>query len=287
MMKDLIRLCRPAHAVKNLLVLLPPFFGHRILEKDVLSSAFLTFCSFSLIASVVYVFNDIVDRDKDKLHPTKCNRPIASGKVSVKAAWAMIVLLLCCGYGLIFFAKEKTASFILLSIYLLLNIGYSLFLKNYPIVDLFVLASGFVLRVYYGGTWFNIPISPWLFLCVFCGALWFITGKRRNELLYAGNKKDTRSVLGKYTVDYLNSSYYLLCAVSIVFYSLWTILGHETNIALQISIPVVIFILFRYNYVIETTDTDGDPVSMLIKDKLFLLLSLVFGVISYIGIYLL
>jgi len=268
-------------------VLLPPFFGHRILEQDVMSSSFLAFCSISLIASVIYVFNDIVDKDKDKLHSTKCNRPIASGKVSVKAAWAMIVLLLCCGYGLIFFAKEKTASVILLSIYLLLNIGYSLFLKNYPIVDLFVLASGFVLRVYYGGTWFNIPISPWLSLCVFCGALWFITGKRRNELLYAGKKRDTRSVLEHYTVDYLNSSYYLLCAVSIVFYSMWTILGHETNIALQISILVVIFILFRYNYVIETTDTDGDPVSMLIKDKLFLLLSLVFVVISYIGIYML
>jgi len=286
-MNNLIKLCRPAHAVKNLLVLLPPFFAHRILEKDVPLSSFLALCSFSLIASVVYVFNDLVDKDKDKLHPRKCNRPIASGKVSVKTAWGLIIVLLCCGYGLIFFATEKTATIILLSIYLFLNVAYSLFLKNYPIVDLFVLASGFILRVYYGGTWFDIPISPWLFLCVFCGALWFITGKRRNELLYAGKMGETRSVLKKYTVDYLNSSYYLLCAITIVFYSLWTILGHQTNIALQISIPVVIFILFRYNYVIETTDADGDPVSMLLKDKLFFLLSLLFAAISFVGIYLL
>ncbi len=286
-MNNLIKLCRPAHSVKNLLVLLPPFFAHRILEKDIPLSSFLAFCSFSLIASVVYVFNDLVDKDKDKLHPRKCNRPIASGKVSLKTAWGLIIVLLCCGYGLIFFATGKTASIILLSIYLFLNVAYSLFLKNYPIIDLFVLASGFVLRVYYGGTWFDIPISPWLFLCVFCGALWFITGKRRNELLYAGKKGETRSVLKKYTVDYLNSSYYLLCAISIVFYSLWTILGHKSNVALQISIPVVIFILFRYNYVIETTDADGDPVSMLLKDKLFFLLSLVFAAITFVGVYLL
>ena len=283
-MNNLIKLCRPTHAVKNLLVLLPPFFAQKILEKDVLLSSFLTFCSFSLIASVVYVFNDLIDKDNDKLHPSKCNRPIASGKVSVKSAWGLIIVLLCCGYGLIFFTTQKTASIILLSSYLFLNIGYSLFLKNSPIIDLFVLASGFVLRVYYGGTWFNIPISPWLFLCVFCGALWFATGKRRNELLYAG-EGETRPVLKKYTLGYLNSTYYLLCAIAIIFYSLWTILGHKTNYALQISIPVVIFILFRYNFVIETTDADGDPMSMLLKDKLFLLLSLIFAVICFVGIY--
>ena len=284
-MNSFIKLCRPAHIVKNILILFPPFFAQRILEKEVLFSSFFAFCSFSLIASVVYVFNDLVDKDKDKLHPSKRNRPIASGKVSVKSAWLLIIVLLCCGYGLSFFAKDKIASSILLSIFLFINIAYSLSLKNYPIIDLFVLASGFVLRVYYGGTWFNISISPWLFLCVFCGALWFITGKRRNELLYAGKKGETRPVLKKYTLEYLNSSYYLLCAISIIFYSLWTVLGRKTNCALQMSIPVVIFILFRYNFVIETTDADGDPVFMLLKDKLFLLLSLFFAAISFIGIY--
>lgn len=286
-MYNLIKLCRPAHAIKSLLVFLPPFFAQKILEKEVLLSSFFAFCSFSLIASVVYVFNDLVDKDLDRLHPRKCNRPIASGKVAVKSAWMLIILLICCGYGLIFFATEKVSSIILLSIYLFINIAYSLYLKNYPIIDLFILASGFVLRVYYGGTWFNIPISPWLFLCVFCGALWFIFGKRRNELLYAGKQGETRPVLKKYTVEYLNNSYYLLCALSIVFYSLWTILGRKTNYALQISIPVVIFILFRYNFVIETTNTDGDPMSMLLKDYLFLLLSLLFAAISFVGIYVL
>jgi len=283
--QSLIKLSRPAHAVKNLLVVLPPFFGHRFGGWEMLWGSVLALCSFSLIASVVYVFNDLRDRENDRKHPKKCKRPIASGEVSVTEAWGLIAFLMLCGGGLIFFSSGSLVCSLILLVYLLTNIAYSIFLKNCPVVDIFVLALGFVLRVYFGGAWFCVTISPWLFLCVMCGALWFATGKRRNELLHAGNDGTSRPVLKKYTMSYLNSSYYLLCGVSIVFFSLWTILGVRQNYALQFSIPLVIFILFRYNFIMETTDADGDPLPMLLKDKILMLLSLLFGIASFIGVY--
>ena len=147
------------------------------------------------------------------------------------------------------------------------------------------MATGFVLRIYFGGVWFSIKISSGLFLCVMCGALCFATGKRRNELLRLGNNGRTRNVLKVYTLNYLNNLYYLLNGITIVFFSLWTILGVQQNSVLQFSIPLVIFILFRYNFLIETTNADGDPLNMLLGDKILLLLSLFFAFICYIGIY--
>lgn len=285
MLKKYIILCRPIHAVKNLLIILPPFFGHCFGGWTILWESVLAICSFSLVASVVYVLNDLWDRENDRKHPQKCKRPIASGKVSVAEARGLIAFMMLCGGGLIFFSSESLVCSIILLVYLLTNVAYSISLKNFPVVDIFVLALGFVLRVYFGGAWFSVTISPWLFLCVMCGALWFATGKRRNELLHAGTNGTSRPVLKKYSMSYLNSSYYLLCGISIVFFSLWTILGGRQNYALQFSIPLVIFILFRYNFIMETTDADGDPLPMLLKDKILILLSLLFGIASFIGVY--
>lgn len=285
MFKDYIKLCRPVHIVKNLLIVLPPFFGHCFVNKEALQRGIIAVFSFSLIASIVYVFNDIRDCENDRAHPVKCKRPIASGKVSREEAWGVIAFLMIFGGGLILFSSRQLACCLILLVYLLTNIAYSVFLKNYPVVDVFVLALGFVLRIYFGGAWFNVVISPWLFLCVMCGALWFATGKRRNELLHAGSHGKSRPVLKKYTMSYLNSSYYLLCGISIVFFSLWTILGARHSYALQFSIPLVIFILFRYNFIIETTDADGDPLTILLKDKIFILLAFLFGIASFIGVY--
>ena len=174
----------------------------------------------------------------------------------------------------------------LLLVYLILNILYSWKLKNYPVIEILILASGFVIRAYYGGVCCGIVVSPWLFLCLLCGALSFAIGKRRNEMLRIPPPYSSRPVLNQYTLSYLNSSYYLMCGVTIVFFSLWTILATKQNSMLIFSIPLVILIMLRYNLIIETSDISGDPVTTLLKNKDLIFLSLLFALLSFLGVYL-
>lgn len=277
-----IKLCRPSHSIKNLLILLPPFFGKQLLCRQMLTDAVLAIISFSLVASVVYVFNDITDRDKDRHHPVKKMRPVASGKFTVKSAVILLFILLFSGLGMMWIFTGKWLIMVLTLFYLVMNIAYSCKLKNIPLIDIFILALGFVLRVYFGGMWFEIVISPWLFLCVFSAALCFGTGKRRNEMLYAG--KSSRPVLEKYTPGFLTNCYYLFCGVTIIFFALWAVLVIKKEL-MQFAIPVVMLIMLRYNLIIETTESDGDPVSVMLKDKLLLTMSLIFAVMSFAVLY--
>ena len=285
MFYDYLKLCRPAHAVKNLLVLLPPFFGHRLLESQTLKAAPWAFIAFSMIASAIYVINDMADAENDRMNPAKKNRPIASGRVSMRGAAILLVLLIAGGFAMLCLAHDMILTSVLLVVYFALNIGYSLKLKNQPVVDVFILASGFVLRIYFGGAWFGVVISPWLFLCILCGALCFALGKRRNEMLHINAPHLSRPVLSKYTQIYLTNSYYMFCGMTIVFFSLWTVFATNQKTMFLFTIPLVILIILRYNLIIETTDTAGDPIPTLLNDKALILFSVIFAALSFAGVY--
>jgi len=285
MIRDYIKLSRPKHVVKNFLILLPPFFGQKLLAPETLKTAAFAFLSFSAVAAAVYVINDLADVENDRRNDAKKNRPIASGRISVPKASVFAAILLIAGFAMLAFADHIIPTSILLLVYFVLNIAYSLKLKNIPVVDVFILASGFVLRVYFGGFWFDVVVSPWLFLCILCGALFFAFGKRRNEMLNIPPPYPTRPVLNRYTLQYLTSCYYLFCALTIVFFSLWTILATTQHTMFMYTLPIVVFIIMRYNLIIETEDTSGDPVSTLWADKLLIFLVLVFAILSFIGLY--
>lgn len=286
-MLTMLKLCRIEHWVKNALVFLPPFFLGVMFHREMMLAAVPAFLSFSLVASAVYVFNDLVDRERDRAHPTKCGRPIASGAVSTAAAVGLIAFLCVAGFAMLVWAHSPVCVAVVLALYLLVNVAYSVRFKNTPLVDIFLLASGFVFRIFHGGFFFGVEISSWLFLCIFSAALYFACGKRKNEIARMGADGASRTVLKFYTKKFLDAHYYMFCGLSILFYCLWTVTRTDQHAVgkLALTIPVMVFILVRYNYVIESDESDGDPVPVLLHDKWLILATLGFGVLNLVILY--
>lgn len=182
-----------------------PFFSGQFFVLWCIRSALIGFVSFSLIASAVYIINDVKDLEKDRIHPQKKNRPIASGRVSVPFSIliCMVLIIIAVILSSLFLKRMST---VFLFIYLILNIMYSCGLKNIPIIDIVILASGFVIRVLYGGYITDIEISEWLYLVIMCASLFMGLGKRRNELRQS---KGTRAVLKYYTESFLDKNMYV------------------------------------------------------------------------------
>jgi 4-hydroxybenzoate polyprenyltransferase len=272
-MKNYIKLIRPKHWIKNGLILIP-LICYGTLTKANIINIILGFISFSLMASFIYIINDIKDIEKDKNHPRKKNRPLASGKVKKSTAIIIALLLLIISFGLtIFITKDMTnLSIYFLLAYMLINIAYSMGLKNIVIIDVVLLAAGFILRVYYGAAIVDIEVSNWLFLTILNASLFLGLGKRKKEYI---NNKDSRIVLKDYNEEFLDKFQYLTLTLTIVFYSLWTI---EQSIKyLYISIPLLMLIFMKYCLNIEKTD-EGDPTTVLYNDKMLILLCLIYGI---------
>lgn len=218
------------------------------------------------------------DVEKDKKHSTKRNRPIASGRVSKSKAVA--VMLLCFFISSVLSAVLLNAKgTLILLVYFLLNVAYSMGLKNWPIVDIFILASGFLLRIIYGSSLTEIEVSKYLYLIVIAGALFMSLGKRRNELTC---QKDTREVLQYYTEAFLDKNAYVCVALIIVFYTLWTV--EFVDPRMMWTIPVVITILMKYSLDIEG-ESDGDPVEVLFHDKMLIALTVLYGMGVFVLLY--
>lgn len=281
-----IRLLRPEHWIKNILVLLPLVTAHKLYDVPLLIKALIGTAVFCLLSSVIYIINDINDIETDKLHPKKCRRPLASGAVSIPTAKAMIVLLLALiiAAGIFSFGDNVTA-WAVLACYLIANIAYSVKLKHIAIADIFILASGYVLRIYFCSALTGIEISGWLFLTLTSGALFLALGKRCGEFRKQGSSGETRKVLLSYTDSFLDKSMYMCEAITIIFYSLWSIdsitITQSSNDKIIFTVPFVIIIFMRYDLLIERGD-DGDPVSTLMNDKPLLAICLVF-VLVFLG----
>ena len=284
----IFRLCRFEHWIKNILVLLPPFFLGVIFEREIFVRLVPAFLSFSLAASAIYVVNDLADRERDRRHPAKRNRPLASGAVMPRAAAALAAALALASFAATPGAHSPIWAAFILASSSAANAAYSLRFKETPLVDIFILASGFVFRIFYGGFFFGTPISSWMFLCVFSGALYFACGKRRAELARLGPATESRSVLRAYTSRFLDAHYYMFCALAILFYCLWTITRTDQNAVgkLALAIPVMFFIVARYNLIVEKGAEDGDPVPVLLHDKWLLVSLALFVALNFTVIYL-
>lgn len=286
-MKNYLKLLRIKHWLKNGLVLLPLFFGKSIFNLNKIFFVLIAFIIFSFISSIVYIINDINDREADRNHPKKKNRPLASGKVSIKNAILVLILLMILSISLIIYLYHKTTNIFIILIpllYLILNILYSTKLKHIPIIDVAILVSGFVLRVYYGGIASNIEISSWLYLMIMFGSFYLGFGKRRNEMKH----NNTRKVLKYYNKEFLDKNMYVSLGLSIISYSLWCVdpltkLNISSNY-LVLTIPLVMMIFQKYSLIIEG-DSDGDPIEVILNDRLLISLITAYIIVMIFIIY--
>lgn len=279
-MRKYLKLLRVKHYVKNALIFLPMFFGGVLFNKTLLINAFIGFIAFSLISSVIYILNDYKDIEKDKNHPKKKNRPLASGAISKKNA--LVIAIVCtCIAAFCSILIGSFAAIVLLLIYLSLNIFYSFGLKNKPIIDVVILASGFVIRVFYGGIISNVEISKWLYLVVVTGSLYMGLGKRRNELKA---QTDTREVLKYYNESFLSKNMYVCASLVNVFYALWSI--EMPNPKMIWTFPFFLIILMCYSLDIEG-DSDGDPVEVILHNKMLICIILAYAISVFLLIYIL
>lgn len=278
-----LELMRIKHYLKNGLVALPAIFAGVILEPSMMLKTLIAFITFSFTASIVYIINDIKDIEKDREHPVKKKRPLASGEVSIKSAIILAILLVLLIVGILYFSNLlfNPGSLILL-LYLVLNIAYSLGLKDIPLVDITILAFGFVLRVLFGGLLLDIEISSWLFLTVLSASFYMALGKRRNELIKLKGEK-TRNVLKYYNREFLDKNMYMFLALSIVFYSLWSTQGVD-NPLFKYSSIFVILILMKYSLNVET-DGLGDPVEVILGDKVLMLIGILYAAFCFVVLY--
>lgn len=283
-MRQYLKLIRPFHWVKNFLIFVPLFFSGQLLNERKILLSVLGFIAFSFVASSVYIINDIQDADKDRKHPKKRFRPIASGKISKRNATVFLCFLLIISMLIMFYLAKQNgnilASFGLPIFYLLMNIAYSNGLKNIPLVDVIIIAIGFVIRLLYGGVLTAIPISDSLLLTVISASMFLGFGKRRNELKKGTS---TRKVLKAYSMEFLDKIMYVFIALTLVFYSLWAIAG-KTSL-LVYTVPVAMIIVADYCLIIESGNSDGDPAEVLKHSRSLIVLLILFVLLMFISLY--
>lgn len=286
-MRKYIKLLRVNHYIKNLLIFLPLFFSKSLMDVDKLILVISAFLSFSFMASTIYIINDIKDIEKDKKHLTKKNRPIASGQVSIPKAKIIAIVLFIISLAILSFVcinfnGNLNFSLFYILLYFILNLAYTYKLKAKPIIDIIILATGFVLRVMLGGAIIDIEISSWLYLTIFAISFYLGLGKRRNE--YVKYQKDTtRSVLKYYNKEFLDKNMYLCMALAIAFYALWA--KDYNSITMIWTVPIVMIMAMKYSYNIENENSEGDPTDVILKDKALILLTIVYIVIAGSAIY--
>lgn len=273
-MKDIITLIRPKQWIKNIFVIFPIFFGHNIYDLKTWGNIAILFLAFSLAASTVYVFNDLCDKEIDRLHPEKKNRPIACGSISNNQAQLIIVSLMILSGSLLFalgLPKGLYAGYCIIC-YLIINIIYSLWGKHQPVLDAFFVASGFLLRVISGCLVASIVASHWLFLMVFFVSLLLAFGKRLEDLLIAEDKKDeqsTRPVIKFYSSQFLFATLTLISAILLVLYTLYCIDSESIELHgkyLYTTIPIVSLGIIYYLRRVIVDRKYCNPTDLIFKD---------------------
>lgn len=257
---------RIKHYIKNLFVFVPLLFSMSFTNKDAVISSILVFIEFCFIASCIYIINDIKDIDKDRAHPKKKNRPIASGDVSITTAKVVAVVLMVLAIG-VAYISDKYYSFVTIAIYFVLNVAYTFFLKKVPLVDVFVIALGFLMRIYAGAFAIDVKVSSWLLMTTLALSLFLGFGKRYGEKTKVGDQP-SRDVLDYYQADTLKTFIVVSMLLTIVFYSLYCAIGPSALGEYGIfTIPVVIFAMLRYYMMLDNKEVDGDPTDALLNDR--------------------
>jgi 4-hydroxybenzoate polyprenyltransferase len=282
--KDRIRLMRPAHWIKNGFIFAPLIFGKSLTDPERLTMAFIAFGAFSLVSSTVYILNDIVDRNADAEHPKKRHRPIASGRISVSGAIIQLAIVALAALALILQLPWQAE--LLIGVYAVLNLGYSFGLKHVVLVDIFIIAAGFMLRVLTGAYAIRVEVSEWLIICTLFLSLFLAVAKRRSELSHVG-RGETRKVLDDYTPELVRMILIVSITGSIMSYSLYTVSDHaheffQTN-KLIYTVPIVMYGIFRYIYLDEKQRTAENPVSVLLRDP-WLIMTVVAWLLASVAI---
>lgn len=282
-MKAYIQLIRPKDWAKNLFLFVPLFFAGAFFDTEKLIQLSIGFFCFSLVASSIYIMNDYRDIADDQKHPVKKRRPLASGAVHKTTAMVIALLFLAIGMITAWFLRDKFL--FILAIYFLLNVGYSFGLKNIPILDIFIIAIGFVLRIKGGSVISLIPLSEWIVIMVFLLALFLAFAKRRDDvLLKLSSGSDMRKAVKGYNLEFINNAIALICAVIIVAYFMYT-MAPETRERLQThrlyyTCLFVMAGIFRYLQLVFVQQSTQSPTKILYKDR-FIQASIVLWVASF------
>jgi 4-hydroxybenzoate polyprenyltransferase len=287
MLKAIIREMRPRQWAKNVFIFAALVFDEQLTQKEPLLRTIAGFILLCLISSAVYIMNDVADMESDRQHPTKRNRPIAAGQLSVPLALvlavAMAAFALAAG-----FALEPGFGWII-TLYFVINLLYSLWLKHKPIIDVMIIAAGFVLRVAAGVVLIEVTrFSPWLYVCTTLLALIIGFGKRRAEIILLEDGANAhRKVLDGYTIGFLDQLIVVVSATTIMAYSLYTFsaLNLPSNNLMMLTIPFVIYGVFRYLYLIHVEDAGGAPEELILSDRPLLATLVLWGLLAVVILY--
>ena len=285
-MYHLIRLLRPLQWFKNVFVLAPLFFSNNLLNKELLLPTLLTFAAFCLVSSSIYCFNDIYDVEADRQHPRKCKRPIASGSVSVRMGYVMMVV--CLVAALLLTTHHSPLTTLIIAGYWLMNVAYCIKLKQYAIIDVFLISMGFVLRVLVGGMAADIFVSEWLVLMTFLLALFLAFAKRKDDYrIFEQTGVMPRKSITGYNAQFIDLSVTIVATITIVCYIMYTmsdsVIERMGSRYLYLTSIWVIAGLLRHLQNMLVFQRSGSPTKALVKDH-FIQLCIVGWIASFVAI---
>lgn len=283
---QILILMRIKQWVKNTFIFIPVFFAGELFDIDKIIPLSISFIAFSLVASAIYIVNDIRDVEKDRLHPEKCKRPIASGKIKETTGYVLATVLALVGLIIAYFTNQSFLA--VLASYFVLNMGYSWGLKNIAILDLLIVASGFVLRIISGGCVADVPVSQWLILMVYLLALFLVLAKRREDIMeFETSGKIVRTSALNYNLDFIHSILTMLSAVILVSYLMYTlsedVIQRFNSKYLYLTTVFVIAGVMRYIQITMVENKSGSPTNIFYTDR-FLHLTMLGWVISFFAI---
>ncbi len=292
MIQGLYKLIRPKQWVKNVFVLLPLFFSGALLDWPRFGSAVLTMLAYCFIASSVYCYNDIVDVDADRRHPVKCKRPIASGIISVRMGYTLMALMLLLSMALLALLPTNRLQVVgVLLFYYVLNLCYCARLKQYAIIDVCVVAFGFVLRIVAGGVACDVMLSKWIVLMTFLLTLFLSFAKRRDDVLRMNKTGEApRKNTSRYNLTFINQAITISASVTLVCYIMYTVspevTEHFNTEYLYLTTVFVILGLLRYIQIAVVDEKSGDPTKVVLHDRFTQLIILGWGLTFMFMIYL-
>lgn len=285
-MKAFFKMIRPHQYIKNFLVFFPLFFAKKITDISLLQSALMAFISFCFAASTIYIFNDIRDIEKDKAHPKKKLRPIASGQISLKTAIATDIVFLLVSLAIALFTGRNML--IIIAAYLLINLFYSLGMKNIAILDIFAVSTGFLLRLLSGteyGAVEGVLPSHWIIIMTFLLSLFLAIAKRRDDLILAESGLDVRKSISGYSLEFINGVMSIMSAVIIVSYLLYTldptVQAYYGSKNIYATTFFVLLGLLRYMQITFVEKKSGSPTEIVYKDR-FLQVTLAAWIVTFV-----
>lgn len=292
-MKKYLRLIRPQHWIKNVFVLVPMFFGGVLFDLTTIESGLLVFMAFSFIASSIYCYNDIVDADADRHHPVKCRRPIASGEVSVSHAYLLMAVMAVLSATMIMLlpSSERMGTAVVVAIYYVLNLAYCSKLKQYAVLDVCIVAFGFVLRIVAGGVAEEVALSQWIVLMTFLLTLFLSFAKRRDDVLRMNETGEApRHNTIRYNLTFINQAITITASVTLVCYIMYTVSPeveeHFKSQYLYLTSVFVLLGLLRYIQIAVVDKKSGDPVKVVLTDRFSQLIVAAWLVTFLVMIYL-